>query len=103
MVIPWVGFPPACLIRQAEPTGAARIVAFTTLKDVKQMPKQNGAAMRTLKGNWKGLHWLIYAASIATALHDFWLVQEDATPPAICVAVLTALLGLRLYWARRRL
>jgi sulfoxide reductase catalytic subunit YedY len=40
MVIPWVGFPLANLIRKCEPTGRARFVEFTTLHDVGQMPGQ---------------------------------------------------------------
>ncbi|HJW02217.1 MAG TPA: protein-methionine-sulfoxide reductase catalytic subunit MsrP [Azospira sp.] len=38
MVIPWVGFPLAELIRRVEPTGNAKYVEFTTLADPKQMP-----------------------------------------------------------------
>jgi sulfoxide reductase catalytic subunit YedY len=38
MVIPWVGFPLAELIRRAEPTGNAKYVEFHTLADPKQMP-----------------------------------------------------------------
>jgi len=40
MVIPWVGFPLAALIRQLEPTGNAKYVAFETLHDPEQMPGQ---------------------------------------------------------------
>ncbi|MCA1979527.1 MAG: protein-methionine-sulfoxide reductase catalytic subunit MsrP, partial [Thiobacillus sp.] len=40
MVIPWVGFPLAELIRRAGPTGNARYVEFVTLNDPKQMPGQ---------------------------------------------------------------
>ena len=40
MVIPWVGFPLARLIKRLEPTGRARFVEFTTLHDVGQMPGQ---------------------------------------------------------------
>jgi sulfoxide reductase catalytic subunit YedY len=40
MVIPWVGLPLASLIKQAEPTGQAKYVAFQTLYDPKQMPGQ---------------------------------------------------------------
>ena len=40
MVIPWVGFPLAELIRQVEPTGNAKFVEFVTLHDPKQMPYQ---------------------------------------------------------------
>lgn len=38
MVIPWVGFPLAELIRRAEPLGSAKYVEFVTLADKKQMP-----------------------------------------------------------------
>lgn len=38
MVIPWVGFPLAELIRRAEPTGNAKYVEFVTLADASQMP-----------------------------------------------------------------
>ena len=38
MVIPWVGFPLAELIKHAEPTGNAKFVEFTTLNDPEQMP-----------------------------------------------------------------
>ena len=43
MVIPWVGFPLASLLKRFEPTGNAKYVAFTTLKDPKQMPAQKSA------------------------------------------------------------
>ncbi|MBP2303568.1 protein-methionine-sulfoxide reductase catalytic subunit MsrP [Azospirillum picis] len=38
MVIPWIGFPLAELLKRAEPTGNAKYVAFQTLNDPKQMP-----------------------------------------------------------------
>jgi len=38
MVIPWVGYPLAALIRQLEPTGNAKFVQFETLADRSQMP-----------------------------------------------------------------
>ena len=38
MVIPWVGFPLAELIRRVEPNGNAKFVEFVTLADPKQMP-----------------------------------------------------------------
>jgi methionine sulfoxide reductase catalytic subunit len=40
MVIPWLGFPLADLVRRLEPTGNAKYVEFTTLLDPKQMPGQ---------------------------------------------------------------
>ncbi|MET0594905.1 MAG: protein-methionine-sulfoxide reductase catalytic subunit MsrP [Polyangiaceae bacterium] len=40
MVIPWVGFPLAELIKRAEPTSNAKYVVFTTKVDPAQMPGQ---------------------------------------------------------------
>lgn len=40
MVIPWVGFPMASLIKKCEPTARAHYVEFTTLHDVGQFPGQ---------------------------------------------------------------
>ena len=38
MVIPWVGYPLAELIKRVEPTGNAKFVEFVSLADPKQMP-----------------------------------------------------------------
>lgn len=40
MVIPWVGFPLADVIKRFEPSSRAKYVAFETLHDPKQMPGQ---------------------------------------------------------------
>ncbi len=40
MVIPWVGFPLAQLLKEVEPTGDAKYVAFQTLNDSDRMPGQ---------------------------------------------------------------
>ncbi|REL25978.1 protein-methionine-sulfoxide reductase catalytic subunit MsrP [Thalassotalea euphylliae] len=40
MVVPWIGFSLADLIKQAEPTAKAKYVAFETLYDPEQMPGQ---------------------------------------------------------------
>jgi sulfoxide reductase catalytic subunit YedY len=40
MVIPWLGFPLAALIKRLEPTGNARYVEMVTLMDEDQMPGQ---------------------------------------------------------------
>jgi sulfoxide reductase catalytic subunit YedY len=41
MVIPWVGFPLAEILREVEPTSNAKFVRFETLYDPEQMPGQN--------------------------------------------------------------
>lgn len=40
MVIPWIGFPLADLLKQVEPTSKARYIRFETLKDPQSMPGQ---------------------------------------------------------------
>jgi len=45
MVIPWVGFPLADLLRRVEPTGNAKYVEFVTLNDPKQMPGQRSGVL----------------------------------------------------------
>ena len=45
MVIPWVGFPLASLIKQVAPTGNAKFVEFTTLLDPRQMPNQRSSVL----------------------------------------------------------
>jgi methionine sulfoxide reductase catalytic subunit len=45
MVIPWIGFPLAALLRDVQPTSQARYVAFTTLLDPKQMPGQRSRVL----------------------------------------------------------
>jgi len=40
MVIPWLGFPLAEVLKQVEPTSKARYIRFETLEDPKRMPGQ---------------------------------------------------------------
>lgn len=40
MVIPWIGFPLADLLKKAQPNSKAKFVEFTTLYDPEQMPGQ---------------------------------------------------------------
>lgn len=43
MVIPWLGFPLADLLKQVEPTSKARYIRFETLHDPAQMPGQRSS------------------------------------------------------------
>jgi sulfoxide reductase catalytic subunit YedY len=45
MVIPWVGFPLAALVKRVEPTSRAKYVAFQTLLDPQQLPGQRRAIL----------------------------------------------------------
>lgn len=46
MVIPWLGFPLAELIKRVEPTGNAKYVEMVTLEDPEQMPGQRGRSLK---------------------------------------------------------
>lgn len=43
MVIPWLGFPLADLLKQVEPTSRAKYIRFETLLDPQQMPGQRSS------------------------------------------------------------
>ena len=45
IVVPWIGFPLAALLKQVDPTSQAKYVAFQTLLDKKQMPLWNRAGI----------------------------------------------------------
>jgi sulfoxide reductase catalytic subunit YedY len=45
MVVPWVGFPLAELVKRVEPTSKARFVAFETLLDPSRMPGQRSRVL----------------------------------------------------------
>jgi len=45
MVVPWVGYSLAELIKRVEPTGNAKYVQFVTLADKAQMPGLNGGSL----------------------------------------------------------
>jgi sulfoxide reductase catalytic subunit YedY len=46
MVIPWIGFPLAELLKKAEPTSKAKFVAFETLRRPGEMPGQYEASLQ---------------------------------------------------------
>jgi sulfoxide reductase catalytic subunit YedY len=48
MVIPWIGFPLADLLKRFEPTSKAKYVAFTTLMRAEEMPAQK-SRLSTIK------------------------------------------------------
>lgn len=78
MVIPWLGFPLADLIRRFEPTSKAKFVQFTTLLDTEQMPEQ-GSTFGTIQ--WPYVEGL----RMDEALHPLTLmavgVYGNALPP----------------------
>ncbi|MBI5040881.1 MAG: protein-methionine-sulfoxide reductase catalytic subunit MsrP [Gammaproteobacteria bacterium] len=65
MVIPWIGFPLADLIKRFEPTGNARFVEFETLHDPEQMSGQR----------WPVLQWpYVEGLRMDEAMHPLTLM-----------------------------
>ena len=51
---------------------------------------------------WVSLHRLVYLAAVLGVVHFLWLVKSDLREPLLYAAVLTLLLGLRLwFWLAR--
>jgi methionine sulfoxide reductase catalytic subunit len=70
MVIPWIGFPLASLLKQVEPTGQAKFVEFTTLHDPEQFPGQRKSVL-----NFSSLDWpYVEGLRVDEAMHPLTLV-----------------------------
>lgn len=86
MVIPWLGFPLAELIKRLEPTDKAKFVAFETLYDPKQMPEQRGRLL-----NWPYVEGLRLDEAmhpltlIATGLYGKLLPNQNGAPLRLVV------------------
>ncbi|MBP2671833.1 MAG: yedY [candidate division NC10 bacterium] len=70
MVIPWIGFPLASLLKQVEPTGAAKFLEFTTLKDPEQFPGQKPSFFGGSAVEWPYIEGL----RLDEAMHSLTLV-----------------------------
>ncbi len=86
MVIPWLGFPLAALLKEVGPTSQAKYVRFETLYDPNQMP---GQAMDILKWPYveglrldEAMHNL---AILATGLYGKPLPPQDGAPIRLVV------------------
>ena len=66
MVIPWMGFPLAELLKEVEPTSEAKYVRFETLYDLGQMPGQKS----------KGFPWpYVEGLRLDEAMHDLTILS----------------------------
>ncbi len=52
---------------------------------------------------WQALHRLVYVAAVAGVIHYWWLVKADVRHPQTYALIFGVLLGLRVWWASRRL
>ena len=57
---------------------------------------------RRLGRRWQTLHNAIYAIAILGVWHYWWQVKKDISEPLIYAAILTLLLGARLWWRWQR-
>lgn len=62
----------------------------------------NGMVKRLGGANWVTLHRLIYAIAVLGVVHFWMMVKRDVTEPAIYALILAALLGYRVWDARRK-
>ncbi len=70
MVIPWIGYPLASLIKRVEPTSKAKFVEFTTLLDPEQFPGQRKGLF-----NFSSLDWpYVEGLRMDEALHPLTLL-----------------------------
>ncbi|HWR20939.1 MAG TPA: protein-methionine-sulfoxide reductase catalytic subunit MsrP, partial [Verrucomicrobiae bacterium] len=70
MVIPWIGYPLASLIKRVEPTSKARFVEFTTLHDPAQFPGQRKSLL-----SFSSLEWpYVEGLRLDEALHPLTLL-----------------------------
>ncbi len=60
------------------------------------------AMMKRLGRRWRTLHRLVYLIPILGVLHYLWLVKADINPPLMYGALLLVLLGMRVWWVRRK-
>jgi len=61
-----------------------------------------GGMRRRLGRRWQVLHNAVYAIALLGVWHYWWQVKKDITEPLIYAAILTVLLGARLWWRWRR-
>ena len=70
MVIPWIGYPLASLIKRLEPTSKAKFVEFTTLLDPAQFPGQRKGLLSFSSLDWPYVEGL----RLDEALHPLTLL-----------------------------
>ena len=56
------------------------------------------AMMKRLGGRWKQLHQSVYLIAVLAIVHFWWLVKKDIREPLLYACILTALLGIRIYY-----
>jgi sulfoxide reductase catalytic subunit YedY len=86
MVIPWLGFPLADLLKRFEPTSQAKYVRFETLVDPKQMPGQKRQVLEWPYTEGLRIDEAMHPLSfIATGLYGKALLGQNGAPLRLVV------------------
>jgi methionine sulfoxide reductase catalytic subunit len=91
MVIPWIGYPLASLIKRLEPTSKARFVEFTTLHDPAQFPGQRKSLLSFSSLDWPYVEGLrldeaLHPLTLLTfGLYGQVLPNQDGAPVRVVV------------------
>ncbi|HWQ68992.1 MAG TPA: protein-methionine-sulfoxide reductase catalytic subunit MsrP [Patescibacteria group bacterium] len=91
MVIPWIGYPLASLIKRVEPTSKARFVEFTTLHDPAQFPGQRKSLLSFSSLDWPYVEGLrldeaLHPLTLLTfGLYGQVLPNQDGAPVRVVV------------------
>ena len=86
MVIPWMGFPLASLLKDVQPTDKAKYVRFETLHDPEQMPGQKSRSYPWPYVEGLRLDEAMHNLTIlATGLYNHPLLPQDGAPIRLVV------------------
>jgi methionine sulfoxide reductase catalytic subunit len=86
MVIPWIGFPLAELLKKAEPTSKAKFVAFETLRRPGEMPGQYEASLQWPYVEGLRLDEAMHPLTIlAVGLYGKTLLSQNGAPLRLVV------------------
>ena len=86
MVIPWVGFPLASLLKRIEPRTTAKFVEFTTLLDPRQLPGQNRSVLEWPYVEGLRLDEAMHPLTIlAVGLYGEYLPNQNGAPIRLVV------------------
>lgn len=86
MVIPWIGFPLASLLKRVEPSTRAAFVEFTTLLDLQQMPGQRRNTLEWPYVDGLRLDEAMHPLTIvAVGLYGEYLPNQNGAPLRLVV------------------
>jgi len=78
-------------------------IGFTAILLLIAMAVTSTSGMRRRMGRrWDKLHYSAYAVGALGVWHYWWQVKKDTSDAWIYAVILAVLLGLRLYWRRRK-